>query len=498
MKENDIGTHVLGKSNDHRAHRHITPQEFGAQGDGVSLDTEAIQAAVDHAAKTGSVLYFPAGRYLTGTVRLRSNLTMEISRQAILTGSADPADYPEIPEPSDPTLKQKEHFLHALLFGDKVENVVITGHGTLDGNGARIYPEWCAAHFPDTPTKHLAPTFRPVLIQLAGARNCEVNGITLTNSGSWTQSYVCCSGLRLEGLTVEAISAWNNDGIDLCDSRDVIIHGCRINCADDGICLKSSSRPVENVVVSDCIVRSSASAIKFGTASAQGFRNITITNISIYDTARSGITLQIVDGGSLEQVTISNITMRNVGNAIYLRIGDRSRGNASHQNAGVLRQVSISNVVAEITGFDSDAAYPLRAPRPNPRPNPLPSIVAGLPGAVIEDVILSNIQLLYRGDLCAAGKVLPPERCAEVPESAGEYPEYDQFGELPAWGFYLRHVRGVVMRDISLRLEGEDLRPAIVAEDAGDLRLEGMNIKGPEGVEPVYIAGSDLHGRNAG
>jgi len=468
----------------------FTPRDFGAAVDGITLDTAAIQAAIDAAAAVRGSVYFSPGRYLSGTLYLRSNLHLEFAAGAVLLGGVDKTDYERLPEPEDEALLRSEYFWYALLLGHDLENVFITGRGTIDGNGV-ILSENLAEHYPRMgPQRKVDERFRPVLINLVACRNCEVSGLRLINPASWTQVYVHCTGLRLEKLDVEGISAWNNDGIDLCGCRDVIISGCRINSADDGICLKSSGRRVENVTISDCIIRSSASGIKFGTASAQGFFNITVGNITIYDTARSGITLQIVDGGSLEQVTFTNISMRNVGNAIYLRVGDRSRGNVAHGGVGSMRQVVISNIVAEITGADCDAAYPFRAPRPEPCLNPLPCALVGLPGACIEDVLLSNLRFTFRGNLCAPARVLTAADAWRVPESAADYPEYDQFGELPAWGFFLRHARGVTMRDVHLRLEGSDVRPAILCDDVEKFRFDGVDVHAPDGALTIYHSGA--------
>lgn len=173
----------------------------------------------------------------------------------------------------------------------------------------------------------------------------------------------------------------------------------------------------------------------------------------------------------MELINISNITMRNSGNAIFIRIGDRARLNQSHQNPGILRDVTISNVTAEITGFDCDVNYPFPAPRPEPRPNPLPASITGQPGAKVQNVTLSNFNLIYVGD--ATKPVVAKEA---VPESPDAYPEYDQFGELPAWGLYVRHAEGLTLRDWRLQLRGKDSRPAIVYDDVTGLREEGVDI----------------------
>ncbi|SDU02895.1 Pectate lyase superfamily protein [Verrucomicrobium sp. GAS474] len=456
----------------------FTPQDFGAKADGATHDTAAIQAAVEAAHRARGTVLFPPGRYLSGTIHLRSHIQFELGYGAVLIGSLEREAYQRIPETGVPVEGQDSACWYSLLLGHGLDGVVITGRGTLNGNGSRLC-EAFAHHYPPVgPQKKIDEKYRPLLINLVECRRCEVSGLTLEEGASWMQSYSRCVDLRLENLRVEGISAWNNDGLDLCDSREVVIRGCHINAADDGICLKSTHLPVEDVVISDCVVRSSASGIKCGTASSQGFRNISISNVVIFDTARSGITLQVVDGGTLEQVAVSNVTMRNVGNAIYLRLGDRSRRNAAHRNVGALRQVTISNVVAEVTGFDADAGYPFRAPRHEPRLNPLPSAIVGLPDAKIEAITLSNIRLLYRGGLHAPESILTPGN--EVPESRADYPEYDQFGELPAWGFYLRHASDIVFRDVRARLEGEDVRPGLVQDDVEGFEVKGCRFEGNE------------------
>lgn len=483
----NISPRMLSEGSEERPY--VTPADFGAVADGETMDTVALQAAIDFAAEQPCVLFIPSGRYLSGSLHLRSNLSMKLAQGAVLVASANPEDYELLEESEDESRKQREHFFRAFLRGQDLKNVRLSGNGVLDGNGERVSDEW-PRYFPLTSQGKIDEKLRPPLIHLIDCQNCEVSGITLYNPASWTQNYVRCRGLRLENQVVEAVSAWNNDGIDICDCQDVIIRGCRINSADDGICLKSSGAIVQDVVVSDCVVRSSASAIKFGTASSGGFRNIAITNIVIYDTARSGITLQIVDGGLLEQVTISNISMRNVGNAFYLRLGDRNRPPGA-ERPGTMRQVVISNVVAEITGFGADSAYPLRAPRLDPLPNPLPSAIAGLPNAPIEDVILSNIQLLYRGEIHAKDRILSSDSSHLIPESTADYPEYDQFGELPAWALYLRHARGIILRDVICCLEGSDIRPAILADNVTDLKVDNVICRGPGDIEATHNIGVD-------
>lgn len=461
----------------------FTPQEFGALADGAALATDAVQAAVDAAHEAGGgTVFFAPGKYVIGSVYLRSFVTLELSNGAQILGSTAKEHYRKLEETSPEITDRKTHGwqnLHeyayfGMFLADSAENVVIRGEGTIDGQGNVFVPKYDSVYPAVTGALHTR--HRPVIFHFYRCRNVTISGITLKNPAGWLQCHLLGDGLSIEGVKIHSLSAWNNDGIDLVDTRNVVIRGCRINCADDAICMKSTSRVVENVVVSDCIIRSSASAVKCGTGSAQGFRNITVTNLVIYDTARSGIALQAVDGGTIEFVNISNITMRNVGNAIFMRIGDRARIHHAHKNVGAIRDVSISNVLAEISGFDADAGYDFRAPRHDPLPNPLPSVMAGLKQAPICGVRFSHVQLIYTGQLLDPSRVVTSEKCTSVPEAESAYPEYDQFGDLPAWGFYIRHARDIAFDDVRLVLRGDDVRPAILADDLSDSRFAMVDI----------------------
>jgi len=262
--------------------------------------------------------------------------------------------------------------------------------------------------------------------------------------------------------------------MDIGDCRNVKITNCYVNSSDDGICLKSHHKGSLNdsIYIANCTVRSSASAIKFGTASHGGFKNVKIENIYIFDTFRSAIALESVDGGILENIEISDITANNTGNAIFIKLGHRNTDGP----VGTLKNIKISNVVVQVPYNNPDLNYEIRGPELAFFHNVFPASITGLPGHLVENVSLENIRIIYPGRANNGYAHLPLHRLKDVPESESEYPEFSMFGELPSWGFYVRHVKGLTMKGIDLKVLEEDFRPALVFDDVSDLKLQKVKI----------------------
>ena len=277
--------------------------------------------------------------------------------------------------------------------------------------------------------------------------------------------------MTLDSLHIENRAYWNNDGIDISDCKDVRIAHCDVNSADDGICLKSHNRDAYNdrVSIAHCRIISSASAIKFGTESGGGFKNVTIDDIRVKDTYRSAIAIESVDGAAIENIWVSNIHAVNTGNAIFIRLGHRS-GEAP----GYVRNVSIRNLYAEIPFGRPDIDYDLRGPALPFFHNPFPASISGIPGHDVENVTLENIEIVYPGRASKGMAYISLSRLADVPENVDGYPEFSMFGELPAWGFYVRHVSGLTLKGITLRLREDDYRPAFVFDRVSRLNLSDI------------------------
>lgn len=473
------------------------PRDFGALPDGRALCTSAIQQAIDAcAAAGGGTVRLAGGTFLSGTIRLRSHVILEITGGTTLLGSPNLADYPEFPGSVACSLYGQA--TRSLILGENIEHAGLIGRGVIDGQGHSFQME----PSPDGNRN------RPYVIRMTACRDILVEGLHLRNSGMWMQHYLACERLTMRGVRVYNFCNYNNDSLDLDGCRDCLVTQCVFESNDDAITLKSGNeRPTMNVAISDCIARSNCNALKFGTESNGGFRNIAITNCVItspsadlwqslsktipvclnsdgapiyYGSERgiSGITLAIVDGGILENVTISNIVIEGVEAPLFLRLGNRARPISPDQppnGVGIFRNVNISHIIAGGVGRSG-------------------SIITGLPGAHIENVRLSDIQIHSEG----GGMLELANR--KIPECEKHYPEANRFGELPGYGLYCRHVDGLRISGITLRTATADLRPALAFDDVVDLVVSGLDAKlVPGGAPLVQLSDScSLAARNTG
>jgi polygalacturonase len=410
----------------------------------------------------------PAGKFVTGPFRMRSGVELHLADNAVLLATTHRTDY-------------GAERVSALILADGQHSVSITGKGTIDGRGrevvADVYgmlkagtlqdPEW--QH--ENPWHQRRPTEanRPGIIDFKHCDEVQLTGITLKDAASWVQTYTECTHLTLENIKVQSTAYWNNDGIDVVDCRDVRITGCNVNADDDGICLKSSNPAsrCDSVLIENCVVRSSASGIKFGTASRGGFSHVSIRHITVYDTYRSALALESVDGGTIEDVQVQDITARNTGNAIFIRLGHRKQD----VPPGIIRHVTIRDVTVDVPAGKPDKGYETEGPEIRYPHNIFPSSIVGLPGHPVEDVTLENIRITYHGhDDPAVGRY-GLDSLSEIPENEMGYPEFSMFGELPAWGFYVRHAKDIHFSHVTLLRDSASFRPAAIVDDVQGFTL---------------------------
>ena len=427
-------------------------RSFGAKGDGVTIDTDAINAAIAAAAANkGGTVYFPAGTYASFSIHLASNVALFLAEGATIL-AATPSGTQGYDPPEQPGAGNSyqdfghSHWHNSLLWGVGLSNVAVYGPGTIDGKGL------VTGGSNESVTGQGNKIFA-----LKQCTNVLIQDITMYRGGHFCILPTGVNNFRMDGLVIDT----NRDGIDIDCCKNVRLQNCTVNSPnDDGIVLKSSwalneAIATENVTIDNCMVSGyslgtvldgtyqggsygATGRIKFGTESNGGFKNIAISNI-LFDHCR-GLALETVDGALLQDVTISNITMRSVQTPIFLRLGARMRG-PSTLTIGSLQRVSIGN----ISIIDADPRYP--------------STISGIPGHLIDDVRIGNVRQYLVGGLT------PSDANQNPPELVDRYPENYMFGTLPAYGFYIRHVDNIELNDVAVHFEQNDTRPAFVLDD---------------------------------
>lgn len=446
--------------------------DYGARGDGITLNTHAIQRAIDDAAAAGGGrVVVPAGNYVTGSLYLRSGVHLHLAPRATLLGSLNPFDY----------VKDSVCHWTALLFAIRQQDITIDGSGTIDGRGWQVannLVQYIHLGLVDDPLRYDRPneTLRPENIHFFECTNLTIKEITMRNPASWNQQYDRCRNLLIDGITVDAKAYWNNDGLDVVDCQDVIIRNCYIDAADDAYCFKSHSRDgvCERVLMEHCVGRSSANGIKFGTVTRGTFRHFTIRNNKIFDTYRSALTIASVDGAVIEDILVDSLQSINTGNPFFIRLANRNTGDTKPQ----LRNIRISHLYAEVPGDKPDAGYRYEGPVEDLPRNCSPSSIVGVPGLRIQQVVLQDITLRYpgRADSSYAYCGTSPQQLAAIAEREQQYPEFSMWKELPAWGLYIRHADSIQFDNVRISVGDHDYRPAVVLDDVTHADLAGLTI----------------------
>jgi polygalacturonase len=438
---------------------------YGAKGDGTALDTAAVNAAIDAASRAGGgIVFFPAGSYPCYSIRLKSNVTLQFATGATIVAAPGPEPGEQgkydFAEPNAPWEDYQDfghnHWHNSLIWGEGLKNIAIIGGGVIWGKG--LSRGWGAG-----PKAEQAGAGNKA-IALKNCRNVLLRDFSILHGGHFGILATGVDNFTIDNLTIDT----NRDGMDIDCCRNVHVSNCTVNSPwDDGICLKSSyalgyARATEMVTITNCLVTGSfeegsvidasykrfepnadverTGRIKFGTESNGGFKNITISNC-VFDGC-CGLAIESVDGGIIEDVSVTNLTMREISGApIFIRLGARMRG-PTGVPVGAIRRVNISNVTCTNA--------------PSPR---MCSILSGVPGHSIEDVKISDVTILHPGGGTVSDAAL------NLPEKEKDYPEPSMFGTTPAQGFYLRHVQGIEMSGINIQCAGQDARPAFVLDD---------------------------------
>ena len=469
-------------------------RSFGAMGDGKTLDSPAIDRAIDAGAQAGGgTVYLPAGTYLSGSIHLKSNIHLLIDAGATILGAPQDMNVYDETEPYSLGGYQDGghcYFHNSLIWGENLTNVFITGNGMINGGGLvradKILDQMCGFDHDGKPGPS-ATNLPPVrlgnkAIALKLCCNVLIRDVTIAHGGHFAILVTGCDNLTVDNVMMDT----DRDGIDIDCCRNTTVSNCRINSPnDDGLCPKSTYalgelRPTENLTIVNCQVsgfvegtlldgtmrpaRSGTGRIKFGTESSGGFRNCTVANC----TFRSchGLALEEVDGGIMDNITINNLTMMDVHDyAIYITTGKRNRTLGVTTNSR-MKNILISNVIADGVGKMSGIQ------------------IMGLPEQPVEDVRLDNIRLISNGGGTVKDAAINPK------ELGTGYPEPGKMGTLPAYGIFVRHARDLELANIHVSLVTNDFRPAAMFSDVQGLEIDNFKPQVAAGIQPAVFAGN--------
>ncbi len=428
-------------------------KEFGAVGDGRTVNTSAIQAAIDacHDAGGGEVLV-SAGEFVTGTIILKDNVVLKVEEGATLIGSENPEDYRNIDSFVDATGQVRGKCLIGAI---DAQNIGLIGGGVIDGRGKifehkKLRNKLKEKGYEQNTINKLVSN-RPFLIRFVRSKHIKMDGLLLRNPAAWTCHFYQCSDVSVSRLEIYSHANRNNDGIDIDSSHDVKIWGCYINSGDDAICLKTTSPlPTYNVDVRKCTLKSDWGAFKFGTESMGDMYNIYFKKCLIKDTRGGGIKILSVDGANISNVTIDSIDMQNVDMPIFIRLGERLRTyrDAEKLEVGSINNINISNIKASTGDLDNSRVSP-----------PSAIFITGTPNHKVGKINLENIYIALPGG------GMPEHKDIVVPEDETRYPEFSFFGVLPSYGLMARHVEEINFSNYNLHTTRPDERPDILISD---------------------------------
>lgn len=442
----------------------VDVRKNGAVGDGKTVNTEAIQKAIDECeAKNGGTVLIDGGVYVSGTLELKSGVTLWVEAGSILRASASHEDFPAR-RSQIASFRGEEDF--QFIYANRASDISITGGGIIDGYS--VFEGW--------PWKGRNNEWeRPRLIRMTECRNISVKHITLIRSANWTQLYESCDGLDMERIIIRCYTGTNNqDGIDLSGTSNVTIRDFLCTCGDDCICLKAlSMTPAKNIYVENVRSRyANCNIVKIGTETHGDISNVHVKDVEGW--TRYSIAIEAVDGSNIDGVVYEDIVMHGCASPFVVRLGSRGRtfkGGPDPSPIGSIKNVTIRNV------RNDDIYWVEKKTGPG-----VGAVIGGLPGHKIENVTVENCDFLLYGSICDKSFIYN-----DPPENEKKYPEFDCFGVTPAYGIYVRHADGVTIKNVNLKLKNYDIRPAVVFDDASGYSISGLKCETTRRTEPYTV-----------
>jgi len=414
--------------------------DYGAKGDGISLDTKAVQKAIDKCTiNGGGKVIIPSGKtVLIGTIYLKDNVNLHIELGAILLGSSDIKDYAT--DTHKNLYKNEPHMDRCLIFAIHAKSFAITGLGTIDGNG----------FFKNFTNK----TGRPMLIRFLRCNTIQLRNVTLKNPASWTSAWLYCDNIVVDGITIHSRVNNNGDGLDFDGCTNVRVSNSAFDTSDDSICLQASlpDKPCKNVVVTNCTFTSKWAGMRIGLLSRGDIESVTVANCTFNDIDDSGLKIQLNEGGEMKNMSFSNLVMKNVPRPIFMTFAQQKACVEAPEEMYPMKAMHhfvFSSIIADNSELDKNSVI----------------LITGMPDNYITDINLNNIQLIFSGGGTQedAKKTSIKEYTRDVLN--GWWPEFYLLGTLPASGIYARHLKGLSIDTVSINILSKDERSPIVLCD---------------------------------
>jgi hypothetical protein len=425
--------------------------KYGAVGDNKTLNTEAIQKAIDDCSTAGGGnVYIHDGIFVSGSLVLKNNVHLFVEAGSILRASANHSDYPAI-RCSFKYFRGKEDF--QFIYAEKKSNISISGGGIIDGFSHGDFWPWKGRN-----NEHE----RPRLIRMVECNNVNVQDISLLRSANWTQLYEGCDNVSLTNVRVRAYTGQNNeDGVDISSCNGFTIKNFYAITGDDGICLKAmSTKKTESVFVDGFLGRYiNCNIVKIGTETHGDVQNIHVKNV--IGNTRYGAAVEAVDGSNIDGVTYENFMLTSCASPLVIRLGDRGRiyeGGPQKATIGSIKNVIIRNITNTDIGYVETKGGP-----------GVGAAIGGLPDKQIENVLIENCNFLFYGSVQDTAFIYQ-----NVPENREKYPEFNIYGTCPAYGLYFRHIKNITVRNTKIRVKNLDVRPAVVLDDVGTYQFSNL------------------------
>ncbi|WP_152285442.1 glycoside hydrolase family 28 protein [Flavicella marina] len=414
---------------------------FGAKADGLTIDTRAVQAAIDACTKNGGgTVVIPAGKTVViGTIYLKDYVTLRVQQGATLLGSSNYEDYTT--DTHYNTYKDEPHMDRCLIFAKNAKHFVIDGYGTINGNGS----------FKNFGIK--SGGGRPMLLRFLKCNDIKIRNITLKDPAAWTSAWLYCNEIVVSGIRIISRANNNGDGLDFDGCTNVRVSDSSFDNSDDSICLQASNAayPCKNITITNCVFTTKWGGMRIGLASRGDFESVTVSNCTFYDILDSGLKIQMNEGGEMKNMTFSNLVMKNVPRPVFMTFCQQRAGVDMPKEMFPMKAMHgfvFSDFIVDNRELDKNSAF----------------FLTGMPNHYIEDIQLNNIQMTVSGG--GTKEDVEKEIKEYTLETLGNWwPEFGKVGTLPAKGIYARHINGLSIRNFQLITIAKDARPVLFFED---------------------------------